>query len=158
MPGAEQQHSKPVRLATAALYATVDRQWATARHALERLNAECGPDGLGLALIAWCDTFAEHANGGPPEFQRVRMVVWNMDTGAVGEPACSPMRWATDLIRARAQGDRAAFVAGLAELDRIEDGFERGRYVFELVQSVALTIRSFPRGYGRMGRPEVGDG
>jgi hypothetical protein len=43
-------------------------------------------------------------------------------------------------------------------VNQIEDGFERGRWVSELIQSVALTIRSLPRGYARMGAKEAGDG
>jgi len=149
-----QEHSKPVRLAAQVLHAALDEEWPKAERALRRLQAECDSGGLGLALVAWCDAFAEHATGGPPEFGKVRMAPWNVDTGSVGGEVREPVRWAIALITARAQGDREAFVAGLDRLNQIEDGFERGRWVSELIQSVALTIRSLPRGYGRMGRSD----
>ena len=147
------EHSKPVRLAHAVLLAAIDEKWPTAQRAIERLNAECGPEGLATALIAWCDAIAEHAQGGRPEFGRVNVLPWNTDTGGVGDEALRPtVRWATRLVAARAKGDIEAFEALLAELNAINDGFERGRYATELVQSAALTIRSLPRGYANMGR------
>lgn len=147
------QHSKPVRLAAAVLDAAVDQKWPTVQRTMQRLQAECDSAGLGLALVAWCDAFAQHATGGSTEFQKIRMVPWNVDSGAVGGEARESVRWAMDLLAARARGDREAFVAALDRLNR-HDGFERGRYVLELVESVALTIRSLPRGYARMGRSD----
>jgi hypothetical protein len=38
------------------------------------------------------------------------------------------------------------------ELNAIDDGFTRGRYVVQLVESVALVMRTLPYGYARMGR------
>lgn len=149
------EHRKPVRLAGAVLSAAIDQKWPTVQRGLQRLNTECDANGLALALVAWCDTFAAHANGGTPEFGKVRMVEWCVDTGQVGVAPRETVRWATELIQARAQGDEAAFTALLDRLNSIGDGFERGRYVVELVESIALTMRSLPYGFGRMGRGGV---
>lgn len=146
-------HSKPVRLAAAALDAALASQWSRAERALQRLNAECDADGLATALIAWCDTLISHVTGGETGGQKVRMAAWNVDTGAVDGEVRPTVRWAMELIQARAALDLDAFEAKLAELNAISDGFERGKYAVELLQSVALTINSLPRGYGRMGRP-----
>lgn len=145
-------HSKPVRLAAAALDAALAEKWPRAERALQRLNAECDSHGLATALIAWCDTLIDHTTGGQLEFQKTRIAAWNTDTGAVGGEVRPTVRWAMDLIQARAAGDLDAFQAKLDELNAIPDGFERGRYAVELLQSVALTINSLPRGYAEMGR------
>lgn len=146
-------HSKPVRLAAAALDAALAQQWPRAERALQRLNAECDRHGLATALIGWCDTLIVHTTGGDTDPGKVRMSAWNVDTGALGGEVRPTVRWAMELIQARASMDIDAFQAKLDELNAITDGFERGRYAVELLQSVALTINSLPRGYGRMGRP-----
>lgn len=144
-------HSKPVRLAGAALNAALARQWPRAERALQRLNAECDSHGLAVALIAWCDTLIDHATGGETDPQKVRMAAWNVDTGAIGGEVRPTVRWAMELVRARAADDQDGFEALLDELNAIGDGCARGEYVVDLLQSVALTISSLPRGYGRMG-------
>lgn len=149
-PGVD--HRKPVRLAQAALQQAVAGKWKAVEHTMQRLGTECHGEDLTLALVALCDTFAEHAEGCIPEFGKVRAVAWNTDTGEVGRPARESVQWATNLIQARASGDIEAFKALLGALNAMEDGFQRGRYVLELLESVALTIRSLPRGYARMGR------
>ena len=154
------EHSKPVRLAHAALIAGVDGKWKTVEALMKRLNAECPGPGLGDALVAWCDALAEHSYGGVPEFGRVRVNHLNADTGAMNNQAeITPERaWTARLIAARAAGDRDAFEALLGELNAIPDGFERGRYAITVVESVALTIRSLPRGYARvLGRASGGE-
>lgn len=147
------EHSKPVRLASAALQAAIAGKWKTVESVMHRLGAECDSHGLAMALVAFCDTFAEHACDGMPEFGKVRVAPWNTDTGAIGKYERDSVRWATELIQARAAGDEPAFSALLAELSAFDDGYKRGRYVLELVESVALTMRSLPRGFARMGRP-----
>lgn len=145
-------HRKPVRLASAALQAAIAGKWKTVESTMQRLGTECDSGGLALALVAFCDTFAEHACDGMPEFGKVKMASWCVDTGAVGPPPRESVTWATELIQARVAGDQKAFSALLDKLNAMVDGFQRGRYVLELVESVALTIRSLPRGYARMGQ------
>jgi hypothetical protein len=146
-------HEKPVRLAGAVLTAAVDQDWGKARRALDRLNTECASDGLGVALVAWCDALAEHANDGMPEFGKVRVLDLAQETGARLTETTPQQRWANRLIAARAAGDLPAFQALLDELNAIGDGMERGLYASVLIGGVAGTIRIFPRGYARMGRP-----
>lgn len=144
-------HSKPVRLAAAALTAAIDDDWRRATDAVSRLNAECGGDGLWTALLGWCDTVAAHAVGGTPEFGKVRVAAWTVETGAVNQAVPERTQWAMDLIAARANGDLDMFTALVQRLNDIDDGLERGRYVSALLESAALTIRHLPRGYAARG-------
>ena len=145
-------HRKPVRLAEAVLQAAIAGKWKTVESTMQRLGTECDSNGLATALVAFCDTFAEHANDGMPEFSKVRMASWCVDTGAIGAPPRESVQWAMDLIQARAAGDEQAFSALLKKLNAVGDGVDRGRYVLELVEAVALTMRNLPRGYARMGQ------
>lgn len=150
-------HSKPVRLAHAALRAGIDGKWKTVEALLNRLNAECPGPGLGDALVAWCDALAEHSTGGDPGFERVKVAHFNVDTGSMNrvEEITPEREWVGRLVAARAAGDRDTFKALLVELNAITDGMKRGRYVTTLVESVALTMRSLPRGYARLGRGDT---
>lgn len=148
----ETRYSKPVRLAGVILAAAIAQDWPKAQRALERLNAECPGPGLGDALVAWCDTFAAHCTGeDSPEFRPIQMLGWDTDSGHLGPEVPEQLRWGMRLIKARAAGDEPAFAALLDELNSVDDGFERGKHVSALVQSIALTMRSLPRGYARMG-------
>jgi hypothetical protein len=147
-------HSKPVRLAHAALLAGVDGKWQRATDLIKRINEECPGPGLGDALVAWCDAMQEHSTDGDMTFVKIQTAPMKVETGeleAHGEKAAY-LAWCGRLITARAAGDRDAFVACMDELNAMPDGFERGQYVGALVESVALTIRTLPRGYARMGR------
>jgi hypothetical protein len=145
----DEQHSKAVRLATNAYHAALASDWRKAERALARLNEECAGPGLFTALQALCDTFINHATDGG-EVGRFRLVGWNVDTGAINEAEVRPsVTWSHRLIAARASMDLDAFNAVLQELNDINDGFERGRYVGELLQCVALTVNSVPRGYAK---------
>lgn len=148
------EHSKPVRLAHAALIAGIDGKWRKATDLVARIDAECPREGLADALVAWCDAIQEHATDGDMSFQQVRTVPMAVETGELNNEAANTpqMDWARRLIVARAAGDRSAFVALLDELNAIGDGWERGRYVSALVTSAALSIRTLPRGYANFGR------
>lgn len=146
-------HSKPVRLAHAILQAAVGQELRKVERLMARLNTECPGPGLGDALVAWCDALAEHANDGMPEFGQVRVLDIDQETGARLTERTPQQQWANRLIVARAAGDQPAFQALLDELNAVEDGFERGQYAATLILAVAGTIRLFPRGYARMGRP-----
>lgn len=145
------EHRKPVRLAGAALSAAIDTDWPKASRAVQRLHDECAGDGLWTALIGWCDTWAEYAYGGPPEYGKVRIASWNVQTGGIGEQLPERVKWAHRLIQARTADDQDGFSALVQQFIDIRDGFERGRYISALLESIALTMRSLPRGYARMG-------
>jgi hypothetical protein len=142
--------TKAARLAGAVLAAAVDQDWGRARRALERLNTECSPGGLGVALMVWCDALGEHANGGPFEFGRVRIMDLDQDTGARLTQTTPRQRWTNQLITARVAGDKAAFGALIDELNTL-DAATRGAYAASLIEAVAGTIRLFPPGYARQG-------
>lgn len=147
-------HSKPVRLAHAALFAAVDLKWRRCEELLARLNRECPGPGLGDALVAWCDAMQEHSTDGDMSFQKVRTIPMAIETGELDAAAGKTryLAWCGRIIAARAAGDRDGFVACMDELNAIPDGRERGRYVCMLVESVALTMRNLPRGYANLER------
>jgi hypothetical protein len=154
---AEASYDLPVQLAAAALRAGVDGKWKTAEAILVRLGTECGSDGLGDALVAWCDAVLEHGNDGMPEFGRIKVAHFNADSGAlnVREEITPERAWTARLLAARGAGDLDAFREALQEINALADDRARGRYVAELVTSAALTIRTLPRGYNRLGKGEA---
>jgi hypothetical protein len=145
-------HSKPVRLALTALRHAHSGDWRKVEHQLGRLNTEFGPEGRGDALVAWCDTLRDHMFDGAGFDERIRATHWAVETGEVGAAPRESARWAGRIIEARVRGDLDAFTAPMGELNAIEDGFERGRWVGELIQMVVLTMASTPRGYATMGQ------
>ena len=146
------QHSKPVRLAHAALQTAVEQRWQTATDLMDRINRECPGEGLGDALIAWCDAMQDHATDGDMSFQRIRTKPMAIETGELiaHDGKAAYLDWCVRLIQARAAGDRDAFADALDELNAVEGGKERGRYVSMLVESIGLSIRSLPRGYAAL--------
>lgn len=147
-----QPHSKPIRLAHAALFAGIDGNWDKASRYMQRINDECGPNSLPYALMAWCDALADHATGGAPGPRQVAVKGMDYASGAITDEVPARIRWAQDVVKARAEMDEAAFTATVDELTQIEDGKERGSYVGAVLEVAALSIRGLPRGYTRMGR------
>lgn len=148
------QHSKPVRLAAVAYQAALAEKWETARDAVVRISNECGGTGLRTALIAWCDTYQDHATDGGASHASPRMSYINAATGelATEKPANMPdhVWWAGQLVAARAAMDHDRFQELIAAMPA--DGYAVGRYVFAVLQSVAFTVNGLPRGFARMGR------
>lgn len=147
------EHSKPVRLASAVLYAAVDNDWPKAQRAFERLANECDSYGLGEALMAWCSTVLAHVCGGTWDGTPIRVVPMAIETGALGGDLEPAKQWAMDMIQARGADGPDEFRRLLAVHNAIEDGFERGRYASALVEVCAHTIRSVPSGIAMLGRP-----
>ena len=145
------QHSKPVRLASVALYAMVEGNAPKAAAAFQRLAIEC-PDGIITALIGWCDTVLAHLNGGTWDFAPMQVVPMAVETGMLGGDVEPAKQWAFDLIQARGNGDQEAFEALLRQLAEISDGWERGRYGSALLEVCALSIRTMPSGIAQLGR------
>lgn len=146
----DRQHSKPVRLASVALYAMVEGNVPRAQRAFERLAAEC-PDGIVTALIGWCDTVLAHLNGGVWDFAPMQVIPMAMETGELGGNVEPAKQWAFDLIQARGNGDQDGFEALLRKLAEIPDGWERGRYGSALLEICAVSIRTLPSGIARLG-------
>lgn len=147
-----QPHSKPIRLAHAALFAGIDNQWSKASRYIQRINDECGPDSLPYALMTWCDAIAEHAMDGFPADRKIRVKGMEYETGAIVDEVPARIRWAQDVVKARGEMDEAAFTAAVDELGQIDDAKERGSYVGAVLEAAALSIRGLPRGYAVMGR------
>lgn len=145
---------KATRLAGEVLRSAIDQNWRRCERYMARLNEECPREGIGYALVAWCDALAEHAHDGMPEFGKIRIVDVDQDSGAAltDDTRTPQVRWCNRLVAARAAGDKAAFSALLDELNTIGDGMERGKYASALILAVAGTIRTYPRGYAEMGR------
>lgn len=154
------EHSKPVRLATAAFQAGLAGKWDAAQRALQRLSDECGAEGLCDGLIAMCDTLADHASDGDLKPRTVRVTFWHGGTGRLDQPGSdqvpAEVQWAGRLIAARAEMDEDKFRAVLDELPH--DGAAVGRHVWSLLQLVVWQVNTLPRGYARMGRGEVPSG
>jgi hypothetical protein len=145
------EHSKPVRLAAAALTAGIDNDWPKASRYVQRINDECGPDSLPYALMGWCDTLAMHATDGQPIGRVGAVKGMAYETGALTDDVPPRVQWAQKVVKARAEMDQAAFTALVNELAHISDGNVRGSYVGAVLETAALSIRSLPRGYARMG-------
>lgn len=147
------EHSKPIRLAAAAYHAGKANRWDTAQRAIQRLSDECGPEGVNDAMVAWCDTFIDHARGGVEDTRPVGVSFWNGSTGAIdslgSQQVPAEVQWAGRLITARAEMDQAKWVTVCEELP--EDGAAVARHVWTLLQVVVWTVAGTPHGYARMG-------
>ena len=150
----ELQHSKPVRLAAAALQAALADNWPAAGRYVKRIDDECRDGGIGVALMAWCDTLTDHATDGQieDEGQRVNIAFGNSSTGELGKVGDVPtaIGWAGRLAQARTAMDEAAWVSLIGELP--EDGFAVAEHVMAVLNIVATTVNGLPRGYALMGR------
>lgn len=147
-------HSKPARLAHAALSAALADKWATATRAIQRINDECGGDGLSIALRAWCDTYVDHSTDGTmnPNVGGVNLI--RTETGQLdrigSDRVPARVQWAARLVHARAAMDQEAWLSCIAELP--DDGHVIGSYVGAVLEAVAISINGLPRGYAGMGR------
>lgn len=145
------EHSKPVRLARAALAAVQEGEDGRAGRLLDRISNECGWAGVHVAIQAWCDSYLDHALDGKVDDQRRRTgePVWiRADTGQLDrEDSDLPadVLWAGKTINARCDMDADAFRQLMAELP---DGVDGGRYVWRLLGMVASSISGLPRGFG----------
>ena len=144
-------HSKPRRLARAALIAAIDQRWNAAERAIQRVSDECGGAGLGEAILAWTDAMIHHATAG----QQVPFAPGGMDfadpqTGQLNVELPAEVEWAGRLLAARAAMDQDRYRAVLAELP--DDPAGIGLHVWRLIEVIGMTIRGLPSGYALMGR------
>lgn len=130
--------------ATRALHAAMREDWDAASAAMTSLSAETGSDGVLWAVLRFCDTIigrqlAMQGLPGDAWDGGVRMSWLNTDTGAVGHAGQVPdsVRWAGQLVAAKAAQDEATFRALIATMP--DDDRGRGRYVGALLQSAAIT-------------------
>ena len=147
-------HSKPIRLASAAMQAALASKHDSAVSYLQRINDECGGQGLYVALMAWCDAYADHATGGAPTPARVNMSFIREDTGQLDDENSDRLppeiRWAGQIVAARAALDQDRFDELITKMP--DDGAGRGDYMGAVLLTIANTINGLPRGFARMGR------
>ena len=138
-------HRLPVRLAHQALVQAIGGQSEKVAATLNRLVNECGGPGVYLALQAWCDAYADHmSNGENIRPADIQIATFDPEAGEIPPHAL----WAAQIVEARAQFDQERFDRLVSELPEgdYESGFTRGKYVMQVLESVALTIRTLPRG------------
>jgi hypothetical protein len=147
------QHSKPVRLAAAAFQAALAGKSDAAIHYVQRINDECGGHGIYVALMAWIDSYADHATGGLPGRAKVRMSYIQEDTGELTDDTSEKLpheiAWAGQLTAARVALDQDRFDELIRRMPK--DGGQIGLYVVAVLECVTRTINGLPRGFARMG-------
>lgn len=148
-------HSKPLRLAGAALYWALSRDLRKAGRYVKRLSDEVGGEGIMLALCAWADAFADHATDGDPNGRPKAMTMINAATGQAEtieeSEAPADVKWAARWVHARASQDHDLCDQLLDELPR-DDAKAVGDHVIAVLDCVAETMNGLPRGYARMGQ------
>lgn len=153
------EYRKEIRLARAAWMAALADKWDAATRYVVRLDAECGGEGLGVALMAWCDTYLDHAMDGAKPYALPRLGFVRADTGALDRHGSSAVpekvQWAGRLLAARAANDQAAWVDLIEELP--DDGQQIAEHIMAVLHVTALSYNGFPRGFALMGRGEVPD-
>jgi hypothetical protein len=155
-----EHHRKHVRLAQAAFSDALASRWDSAVRHVRRLSDECGGEGVVVAMMAWCDTYVDHATDGQASHAaaaaRVNVAYVNTYSGRLdqqGSPDVpGPVQWAGRMLAARAAMDEAAWTAMMDELP--PDGHVVGQHVLALLRAVARTVNGLPRGYARMGGAE----
>jgi hypothetical protein len=147
------EHSKPVRLASAAFRAALAYKTDSALAYVQRISDECGGEGLYVAMMAWIDAYADHATDGQPTRSKARMGYIEADTGQFdrddSDNLPDEIRWAGQLVIARTTLDRERFDALIKEMPT--DAGQIGVYVFSVLEGVTRTINGLPRGFARMG-------
>ena len=147
------EHSKPVRLASAAYHAALADKTDSALAYVQRISDECGGEGLYVAMMAWIDAYADHATDGKPTRSKARTAFIEADTGKLdrsdSERLPEEVRWAGELITSRTTLDRDRFDELIKEMPR--EGAQIGVYVFSLLDMITRTVNGLPRGFARMG-------
>jgi len=135
-------------LAHVALQAAVNQDRAGATAALKGISDGFGGAGLALAILAWCDAVILRYQQitGTPDGQPVRIAWQEADTGDIsvtGRDVPAEVRWAGQLVAARAALDQPAYDALIAVLPG--DGLAIGGYISALLDGAALTLTQLHR-------------
>ena len=135
------------RARTLAAYALRDARagdYTAASKHVRQLNDECGSQGTMIAVCGWCDTLAAHSgvseNSGPLALGWKDAETGRVHAGAEGVP--DRVRWAGQLIVARAALDKPMFDALIASLP--DDKAVIGSYVGAVLDTVAITMNGLP--------------
>lgn len=144
-------NSKPVRLAHAALEYVRRGDQRRGEAYVRRIATECSHDGgMYLAILAWCDAYTSHSWGAevPPALPVRRFQFVDADSREVKGDVAGNVRWAGDIVRARASLDQDAYTTAIDELAAL-DNVQASAYVFTLLFAVGQTMRDMPYGYAR---------
>lgn len=146
--------SEPVfEYASRAMYAALAEDYPAASRWVQRLADHHGAVGVTHAIIAWCDTYCDHATEGtftqPVDDE---ILVMDEKTGGLTnheaaevEPA---VRWSAQVIGARASMNMDAFRRAMVALG---DADNPEYWVMTCLVTIAHTVNGFPRGFGVMG-------
>lgn len=154
----DSDRARAIELASKAfLYALKDR-WSQAGRTVQQLGDEHPEQGVAIALMAWADTFFDHATDGADmrvQFRRSPGFI-NARTGTLSESGVVParLRWAGEVITARVAMDEQRFRRVVAELP--DDPAECGSFVLAVLETCVQTINGLPRGYLLMGQDNEG--
>lgn len=133
-------------LAKAALVAFMGDAHETAFKAVQRISDECGPDGVDLALLAWCDWMGAALGitnySGPVMLQFGGMVEGGTIGQVTGADAVTrpEIVWAGRLIAARIAHDKDTYTALIETMPR--EPREVGRHVAAVLEVSALSMRT----------------
>jgi len=142
-------------LAGAALQGAIDHDAPATAAAINAISAEYGGEGLTEAIIAWCDTLTG-ALPLPPEG------ISSSPAGSVkpawpgaADDVDPQVRWAGQIVMARARMDKDKFNALVAALP--DDGMAGSQHLAVLLNLIATNLR--PVRSGQPPKPdEDGDG
>ena len=132
-------------LAWQALQAARKGDYAAASEIVRTLNADCGSTGAMFAICGWIDTLAAQS-GISEESGPLALGFRDADTGethAGTDGVPDRIRWAGQLIIARARLDKPMFDALIAALPP-DDKAVIGSYVGAVLETVATTMNGLP--------------
>ncbi len=129
-----------VKLATTALHAAQQDDWDAVKRNVTALS-DLDDGSLMSAILAWCDTCLA-SQGISMDGTTPVQVKWR-EQGTEDEQGADDVRpavrWAGQLINARAADDDAAFIA---HMRAIPEGAEFGHHVMTLLQCIAVTLKT----------------
>ena len=142
----EQLKSRALDLSADALGAYMGGDIPGAAAAIQAVSDETGSEGVGWMLVAWCDTLIEvqaRARGGVRRPVLAAPSWVDCDGHATGDAASvpAPVRWAGQLVAARAAGDNEMVRALLTSMPG--DARERGQFAKALLHACAASVRMF---------------
>lgn len=138
-----------VKPAAEALIAVIEGRVQDSATIIEGIAEKYGSVGIQGAMIAWCDLYREHATAGVPGAAGLRLTVSCADPDTAVPPE---LAWTQRMINARVEMDRQGWSEALNDLPDDVPGVSQ--YVMTLVHTVALSLKTLPRGYAWTGPEE----
>lgn len=138
-----------VALAGQALKAAMDGDEAAAAEAVEQIDRDHKPDGILVAVLAWCDTLVLRwpgagLDGAPGPDAVVKPTWFDAEAGQIRRPeeVAAPALWAGRLLAARAVMDHDACKALFMAVP--ED--QAGEHVMAMLYIAAANLRAILAG------------